>query len=62
LTDERNIIKNKRTLNENKDEKTALNGSKNLWFNENITTPTILLPKLSVWALAEITEITEYEA
>jgi hypothetical protein len=35
------ITKSNRTLDEKKDEKRALKGSNNLWFNESITKPSI---------------------
>jgi hypothetical protein len=34
-----NIIKNIKNLNEKKDERRALKGLKNLWLDENTTTP-----------------------
>jgi hypothetical protein len=36
------IIKSRKTLNENKDEKRDLNGLKNFWFIENMTAPIYL--------------------
>ena len=42
------VTKSNRTLNEKKDEKRALKGSKNIWFSEIITKRSISFPLKSI--------------